>query len=108
MYPHSWGMVSVADDLCRHEKCELINDEFDMEKPEPYDPHWPWDLAIWESAWGKSQRCVGPLVAHAGRTPQLPFAVPGPCLPGEDGGRAIGYDPPSHPNNEMRTDGCRS
>ena len=38
MHPHTWGLVSVADDLYRSDTWELIKDEFDQEKPAGYDP----------------------------------------------------------------------
>ena len=64
MYPTCWGIISVADDLCRQEKWELIKDEFDMEQPRGYDPQWPWDHVILESAWGNPKS----VLAHWWRT----------------------------------------
>ena len=57
MFPHAWGIISVADDLCRSERWSRILDEYlELQEigkaPEGFDEEFPWDVIIYDSAWG--------------------------------------------------------
>ena len=64
MWPHAWGIISVADSLCRTEKWQRLFDEYEETKPSHWDPVCPWDAIIFDSAFGTVQ---GPL-AHWWKT----------------------------------------
>ena len=58
MYPHAWGYIVIADELCRTEQWDKLYDLFEEEHPSHFKEDQPWDTVIFHSVWGT---ITGPL-----------------------------------------------